>query len=205
MPLAEFNVVLVGENFPISSIRVSDFVYRHRELKEILRVPVAVQAENELVAISVLPDRFQAAIKSADQLAVQCEGLQELVATFLDYAGKRTIKGVGHNARWTIPDSQRIRSRVASIFVNSDAVSAVIGATEPLADVSVVFEGPHGSKGLMTVPSIADSDVTLDFNFHFDVPQMGEPAQLAAWLQQSLETVSTLSLGFESRVEGIRV
>jgi|GEM_PF-6668954 len=204
MPLTEFNVVLVGESFPISSIRVSDFTYRGRDLKEVLRVPVVIQAENELVAVHIMPDRFQAAVKSPDRLQIQCEGLNELVTTFLEYVGKRTVKGVGHNARWTIPGTRSSRAALSRMLLDAHSVEAIVGA-EVLADISLQIEGPHGSKGRIGIPTTVDADVTLDFNFHFETPALGEPSIAAAWLSESLDRVAELSALIETRLEALHV
>lgn len=204
MPLNNFNVVLVGDNFPVSSIRISDFLYRHRPLKEIMRVPVMVQAENELFWMQVLPDRFEATVKNPDQLDIQTEGVLGIITTFLEYAGRRTVTAVGHNARWVIPDSFELRDQISRSILNSGTLSEVLGTDEFSSNVTLVFKADNGSKGQMTVATTAESDVTLEFNFNFDIPAMGEPAEAAAKVLSSLTQAITLSEKVEAIVAGVR-
>lgn len=204
MPLTNFNVVLVGENFPVTSIKVADFEYRGRALKERMRVPVVVQAENELVSMQVLPDRFEVTVKSPDQLDIQTKGVSELVSTFLDYVGRRTVSAVGHNARWTIPKSLELRDEIARAIVNSGTLSEVLGTDKFGVDVAIAFKTSNGGTGRMTVATIAQSDVVLDFNFHFDVPAQGEPAEIVALALSSLTQVSALAENIEAIVAKVR-
>ena len=102
-PIATFNVVLVGENFPVQTVQIRDFTYRGRQLQEQLRMGPALQAGTRGVAVMILPDRFQVAITEPDDLAIQTEGVREIVSVFRDYIGRRSATHLGHNAQITFP------------------------------------------------------------------------------------------------------
>jgi hypothetical protein len=196
MPLTNFNVVLVGQNFPVESINVADFSFRSRRFKELLRIPVAVQAENEWSMIQVFPDRFQAEVKKPDRLDVQCEGIAEVVTTFLEYVGKRTITAVGHNALWVIPGTADSRSEVVGQFLNASAIAASVG--DASADLSLTFQ--RGDAVVrVNIPSSQEGDVALNFNFHREIRD-GQVMSAVEMLQDSLQCSKEIAEKIETPV-----
>lgn len=203
MPLTNFNVVMVGENFPVSSVKIDEFKFRGRSLKESLRLPVVLQAENSVVAMQVFPNRFDVSVKSPDNLEIQTAGLTEMVQTFLGYVGRRTITAVGHNAVWTIPGSAERRAEITGLFVKSDVVSSLLGGSDFTSDIFFGFDS-HGSKARMAVNASPEADVTLDFNFNFDLVGTVDPLTVAGNLMDSLEVVQQMSAQVEALVERVQ-
>lgn len=169
MSLINFSVVLVGENFPVQTIKTTDFTYRHRPLKETLRLPVALQAENPLVSLQVLTDRFEVRVKAPDDLDVQCEGLLSMVSTFLEYVGRRTVTAVGHNAQWSISGTTESKSALVARFTNSADIVSVLGTTPQSVDLSFNFRRGSETQARLALTTGAEGDALLDFNFHFDI------------------------------------
>lgn len=193
MALINFSVVLVGENFPLQSIKTSDFRYRHRALNETLRLPVAIQAENNLVLMQVLPDRFEARIKSPDDLELQAEGLAEMVTTFLEYVGKRTVTAVGHNAQWALPGDQKAKRALVGRFVNMTNLEEVTGgAPSSEVDLSFSFKVGAESKARVALSTSATDGALLDCNFHFDISSPDQITSAMAEIPNSLRHVQAI-------------
>jgi len=192
MALVNFSVVLVGENFPVQTIKTADFQYRHRALNETLRLPVAMQAENNLVLMQVLPDRFDVRIKSPDDLAKQAEGITEMVATFLEYVGKRTVTAVGHNAQWILPGGPDAKKALASRFANLNSIESLTGVPPTDVDLSFGFKVGEETKARASLNTSAEGDAVLDFNFHFDISAPEQIVGAMAQLPTSLSHIRTI-------------
>ncbi|GAB3603245.1 hypothetical protein [Microbacterium aureliae] len=192
MALVNFSVVLVGENFPVQTIKTTDFQYRHRALNETLRLPVAMQAENNLVAMQALPDRFEVRVKTPDDLARQAEGVSEMVGTFLEYVGRRTVTAVGHNAQWAIPGGAESKKALASHFSNLASIEALVGVAPTDVDLAFGFRLGAETKARASLNTSADGDALLDFNFHFDISSPDQIVAAMAELPHSLNHVRTI-------------
>lgn len=192
MALVNFSVVLVGENFPVQTIKTADFQYRHRALNETLRLPVALQAENSLVAMQVLPDRFDLRVKAPDDLAKQAEGLSSMIDTFLEYVGKRTVTAVGHNAQWVLPGGPDSKKALASRFANLSNIESLIGVPPTDVDLTFGFKLGSESRARASLSTSAEGDALLDFNFHFDISEPGQITKAMAELPASLASVRTI-------------
>lgn len=192
MALINFSVVLVGENFPVQTIKTTDFQYRHRALNETLRLPVALQAENNLVAMQVLPDRFEVRVKTPDDVVKQAEGVSEMVNTFLEYVGRRTVTAVGHNAQWVLPGGPDFKKALAARFSNLANIETLIGVAPTDVDLSFGFRVGAETKARASLNTSADGDAVLDFNFHFDISSPDQILAAMAELPQSLGHVRTI-------------
>ena len=192
MALINFSVVLVGENFPVQTIKTADFQYRHRALNETLRLPVAMQAENNLVAMQVLPDRFDVRIKTPDDLAKQAEGVSTMVETFLEYVGKRTVTAVGHNAQWVLPGGPASKKALASKFANLASIESLTGVAPTDVDLAFGFRLGSETKARASLNTSAEGDAVLDFNFHFDISDPGQILAAMAQLPTSLAHIATI-------------
>lgn len=203
MPLTSFNLVLTGDNFPVSSIKVSDFTFRHRNLKEILRIPVALQAENDVVSLQVLADRFQVAVMTPDHVPTQAAGIQEMANTFLEYVGRRTLTAVGHNIQWVLSGSEARKAAFVDSLTRKETLSSVLGSDDYGADLTLLFTRGTESQARMLVQTSSPGDVTLDFNFHFDLSDGGSVADALNALEDSLQHVEDLSRSMESLFLGV--
>lgn len=165
---ATFNVVLVGENFPVQSVRISDFRFRGRELREQIRMGPMVQAAARGVEMTIIPDRFQAGIAQPDDLDVQSAGLRELVDEFLEYVGKRSIFNVGHNAQVRLEAGSY--ERAMGLLLNVTPAREIMGvASNP--DSMVVYQSTlePGCVLKMQVGETEERELLLDFNVDFDL------------------------------------
>ncbi|GAA3013646.1 hypothetical protein [Microbacterium aurantiacum] len=192
MALMNFSVVLVGENFPVQTIKIADFQYRHRALSETLRLPVALQAENNLVAMQVIPDRFEVRVKTADDLAVQTDGVSAMVDTFLEYVGKRTVTAVGHNAQWVLPGGPGSKKALASRFASLPNIEAIIGVPPSDVDLSFGFKLGQETRARASMTTSSEGEALLDFNFHFDISGPAAITTAIAELQTSLTHVRAI-------------
>jgi hypothetical protein len=191
MELSQVTLVMLGDNFPVSSIRVSDFQFGHRDLRETLRLPIIVQAEGRDITMQVVPERFEIRLVNPVNLSTRAEGIQGLADTFLEYVGRRTVKAVGHNAIWTAPVSQAQAEAVTSFLIHGDEIQAITGSVGPVAaDVSIRFRRGAETQARLLVPAAEDGNLRLDFNFHFDLGSEGfsdGAAEAVALLPESLD------------------
>lgn len=167
-PISNFNVVLIGENFPVQTVQVSDFTYRGRQLREQLRMGPALQAGARGVGIVALPDRFQVSITEPDDLDIQTQGVQEILEVFRDYIGRRSATHLGHNAQILMPSSHAgpvidslVERRQAALFLDVQEVSE--------AAVTLVNKLPRGVTEKLAVGQADDGQLVLDFNFDYDL------------------------------------
>ncbi|MDN4639061.1 hypothetical protein QCD70_02265 [Agreia sp. PsM10] len=199
--MTAFNLVMTGENFPVSSVRVDDFSFRHRPLKEMVRVPIAIQAENELATMQILSERFDVAVKKPDDLDKQSEGLVQLATTFFDYVGRRTITAVGHNAQWLLPGSESRKSEILRLLANQAPAETMLGTNPITADLAYSFKRGNESIARVTVSTSNPGDVVLDFNFHFDLSAHGSAVEAVDQLRDSLRIVEEIGHNMEALVK----
>lgn len=192
MALGNFSVVLVGENFPVQTIKTTDFQYRHRALNETLRLPVALQAENNLVAMQVLPDRFDVRVKTPNEVVKQAEAVAHMVDTFLEYVGKRTVTAVGHNAQWILSGGSDTKKALATRFANLPNIESLIGVAPVDVDLAFGFRLGAETRARASINTSGEGDAILDFNFHFDI---SNPEQLRLAMGQL-----PVSLGHVSKI-----
>lgn len=192
MALVNFSVVLVGENFPVQTIKTTDFQYRHRGLNETLRLPVAIQAENNLVAMQILPDRFEVQVKTPEDLTKQAEGVAEMVTTFFEYVGRRTVTAVGHNAQWVLAGNSKSKTALASQFANLSSIETLLGVAPTGVDLAFEFRLGAETKARASLNTSVDGDAILDFNFHFDISSPDQIVTAMTELPRSLEHIRTI-------------
>ena len=190
--LSAINLVLVGDNFPTSSLSARDFTFRNRGFVEKLRVGPLFQASSRNVEIQAFPERFQVAVDAPDDLDILCQGIAEVVDTFLEFVGRRTVRAVGHNAQVKI-DPWLYESAVNAL-VRKDAAARILGVeTGPSANVSLRSKVGNEDQlaltiGAETTPG-AEGGV-IDFNFNFNIRDSDNPDSLSlaiAHLRESLD------------------
>lgn len=189
MTLESFSVVLIGDSFPVQSIKTEDFVFRHRPLKETMRLPVAIQAGNAFVSMQVLPERFEVTVLSADHVTEQVQGVTSMLGVFLDYVGKRTITALGHNFSWKIPNSEPVRHALARKLVDSAALEEVLGLPTSGVDIAARFSSGTATYGQVNFATMNEGDAYVNFNFHYDLTTPSADVHAAiAELSISLQT-----------------
>lgn len=203
-PIKNFNVVLVGEGFPVSTIDMKDFAFRGRKFQEQLRVGPTVQASSRNVQLLVLPDRFQVGVVDPDDLGIVVQGVREVISTFREYIGKRSLTAIGHNAQVVLSEPG-IAARILAELVNEDLASDLLGVSE-IADAQVTLVAHRGRETTMKVmaATVAEStDALLDFNFDFNIAQ-GEVSvdEAMSELEASLRMVEGMHAKFVDRFVG---
>jgi hypothetical protein len=189
--LASFSVVLLGDSFPVQSIKTEDFVYRHRALKETMRVPVAIQAENAFVSMQILPERFEITVRSADHLPEQIEGVKSLLDVFLEYVGKRTISALGHNVSWEITGSEPVRHHFARQLTASAAMEDLLGRPATGIDIAARFDSGIATTSQANIATMNGGDAFINFNFHYDLTAPGLDVRAAIDEMESCLQTST--------------
>lgn len=188
-PIVNFNLVLVGENFPVQTVQVRDFTYRGRQLQEQLRMGPALQAGTRGVAVMILPDRFQVAITEPDDLDIQTQGVLEIVDVFRDYIGRRSATHLGHNAQLAFP-SDHYAPVMATLVQPEHAASFLGFRTTPDVALTLMDNGEGGVTQKLAMGRAEDGRLVLDFNFDYDLvsgPRTIE--QAASELLESLRSV----------------
>lgn len=168
-PIANFNVVLVGENFPVQTVQVRDFTYRGRQLQEQLRMGPALQAGTRGVTVTILPDRFQVAVTDPDDIAIQAAGVRELVAVFRDYIGRRSATHLGHNAQVTFA-SDYYETVIGALVLRDQAAGFIAVASEEIQDAAVNFATriAPGIARKVAIGKAEDGRLVLDCNVDYD-------------------------------------
>ncbi|MDE0602430.1 MAG: hypothetical protein OXI56_11615 [bacterium] len=163
-----FNIVLVGESFPINAVDVEDFDFMGEQVQEILRIPIALEAQAGDFRLSANPQRFQIAASNVTQLSQELHIVKYNAKIFLDYVGRRTVTAVGHNFQFSLP----IKDDGApfSSLVNYNAINLLMD-TPFLVQVAidVSFRSSDGTPiKLRTFPPDGN-EMLLDLNYHFDI------------------------------------
>lgn len=187
-----FNLVLTGENFPVQSFKAEEFEFNHRTLRETLRVPIVMQAENRGVQLQVLPDRIQATVTDVRDIDSNATNLTLMLEPVFDYVGAKSIEAVGHNAQFFL-DPSISKDSVADALLNQGIVNTILAREPANADIQIyvpVLNGAILKMGLLTHTEVAP--VVLDFNVHFELK--GTSAKTAiGHLRESLRIMSEMA------------
>jgi hypothetical protein len=203
MALTTFSLVLIGDSFPVQSIKIEDFKFRHRDLKETMRVPVALQAENSFVALQILPERFEVTVKNADHLPQQIEGVTEMTNVFLDYVGKRTLSALGHNVQWHMVGSDAYKEQLIGQLTRQDAIADILGTQPRGTDVLVKFAHASATECQANFATKGDGDAFVHFNFHYDLQAPGSDVALAlSEMSQCVETAERIGKAADATARG---
>ncbi|MGW0183714.1 hypothetical protein [Nocardia sp. NPDC003345] len=195
MSLASFNIVLVGENFPIANIKASDFTFNFRQMKEILRVPVALQAEDRNVRMQIIPDRFEAGVNEPQNPMVDANRLSTMVETVFEYVGPKSIKAVGHNVQYFIEGTEEFKRELSKSLLSDRLVHNSLNLSLASADVYLYFYTSNGQKGRLAYLTETENPRTvLDFNINYDVSKEGNARQAIANLQNSISEIEEIAL-----------
>lgn len=174
--LGAFNVVLVGDNFPVASMSAADFKFRGRDFTEKMRLGPILQASTRGVDIQAFPERFDVSITAPDDLDIQCEGAREVTSTFLEFVGRRTINAVGHNAHVRVDDA--MLGTILDGMVRSGVASDLMGvAGNPTRNVTFRVVQEDGAQLSVTVGADDTPGAVggvINFNFNFNVKESGQ-------------------------------
>jgi hypothetical protein len=190
MSLKSFAVVLIGDSFPVSSIRLSDFEFRRRSFRETLRIGSALQAQSRGVELLIVANRFSLTVTELDDLDVQTAGAREVVDQFQQYVGGRTLTALGNNAQMSFAEPVTAQRLFGRLF-REDEVRPALGATEPGGKATWSFPGGAGAVVNVSVAADDPAETLVDVNFHYDLTDaMGVAeavGQLRACVQSAVE------------------
>ncbi|MGW4844896.1 hypothetical protein [Nocardia brasiliensis] len=206
MSLASFSIVLVGDNFPVPNINVSDFEFNHRLLKETLRLPMVVQAQARGVSIQVLPERFEATVTAPVSPQEGAERLIEMTNGIFDYVGPKSIKAVGHNAQYLVEGTEGRKQEISLSLLDRDLSQGALGVPLIDTDVHLYFKAQSGSKGRMAFLTETDNPMTaLDFNINFDIGGSGSAREAVSAFPESLREIEEIAQRVEAVLSAERV
>jgi hypothetical protein len=168
MPLKSFAVVLIGDSFPVSSIRLSDFEFRRRSFRETLRVGPALQAQSRGVELLILANRFSLTVTELDDLDVQTTGAREVVDQFQQYVGGRTLTALGNNAQVSFAQPVTPQTLFARLF-KDNAIREALGVAEPGGKATWSFPSGSGAVANVSVGADDPAETIVDVNFHYDL------------------------------------
>lgn len=203
MALQNFNIVLVGSNIPIPSIELDDFRFRGRPFQAALRMPVALEAEALGAKLTILTERFQAAVTEPIETLADARDLVEITRVFLEYVGPRSISATGHNAQFTIDGTAARKDEVRRALIEMDGARELVGHDLVGADVSLFFRLDQESvtrMSFITMTGDAD-DVAVDVNVNYDRADLSA-AEAAARFPQNLAAITTIADNFVARLAG---
>jgi len=187
--LSSLNLVLVGDNFPTASLSARDFTFRNRSFAEKLRVGPLFQASSRNVEIQAFPERFQVTVASPDDLDILCEGIHEVVSTFLEFVGRRTVNAVGHNAQVMVDG--RLYEAMVDALVQKDVAAGLLGVDAPLR-TNIGFKSKVGDEDQLSVSLVPDATPgadggVIDFNFNFDIDGSDSLDSAIGHLRESMD------------------
>ncbi|QDM55847.1 hypothetical protein SEA_MAGICMAN_30 [Gordonia phage MagicMan] len=168
MPLQNFNIVLVGPNFPVGAIKVADFSFRHRTLtQKETPVPIILEAEARGLALQILPERFQATVTDPRDVEADAADLVKLVKTFFDYVGPKSITAVGHNLQQTIAG----KAAPARQLLNLDLANKMLGESVDSTDVQLYSAETGGKRTRVQVTDAGVAELLIDVNVNYNPAQ----------------------------------
>lgn len=202
MSLVGFNIVLVGDNFPVQSMRTSDFMFNHRDLKETLRLPMALTAETKGANLQILPNRLQASTTEVRDPEASAQRLVDMINPFFDYVGRRSLTAVGHNAQFTL-GSPGDKDRILEKLINANIAAEIVGNKSSAADLHLYFPSSEGNTSRLAFLCQPDTDsIIMDFNINFDLTSGGNSGEAIALFMNSLRTMQDIATRAEQSLIG---
>jgi hypothetical protein len=202
MGMQNFNIVLVGSSIPIPSIELDDFRFRDRPLQAVLRMPVALEAEALGGKLTILPERFQAAVTEPLDTAADARNLVEMTRAFLEYVGPRSLTATGHNAQFTIDGTAERKDEVRRALIDMDRARELVGHDLVGADASVFFRLDQESVARMTFMTMGDTDdVGVDVNVNYARADLNASDAVARF-PQNLAAIATIADNFVAKLAG---
>ena len=168
--LANFNLVLIGTNFPIDKVDLSDFKVGGERLQERLRLPIAVQASRGEYALDLLPDRFQIAVVNAAVNEARVDAIIEAARTFIEeYAGRRSVAAVGHNFSGAAVNEHAEGTSLVRSLTWHEAIDDLLRSTiETKPTLQIGFRRGNETQATLRLEGTPDAEkFAFDFNFHF--------------------------------------
>ena len=201
--IQNLNAVLVGGNFPVGSVRLSEFSFRGRTFNETVRLGPAVQGSSGNAFILMLPDRFQVGVGEVDKAEIQIQGIQEVAAEFGRLAGQRNVLRVGQNAQAVFSGKETYRSAVAQLF-NLDATASLLKPFGELRCGAVFeFEKDENSPVKVAIQRTEADELVIDMNFDFDLAVAGNTVEsVMDRFPRTLQHMTDIVTSFETQIEG---
>ena len=209
MTLVNFALVVLGENFPVTTLDLRDFEFRHRKLRETLRLPLIMQAESDSVRLQVLAERFEIAVTRPDRVDVQVEGVTAMVEGLFEYVGPKAISAIGHNAVFRLDGSAPNANAYLNSLVDMPAVEGVLLSTIPVVTQQhFFFRRGHETQARVSLGLTETGEVAFDFNFHYDLKssESNTTARSAIGrMAESLQAAEEMVGSFEMLFQRVRV
>ena len=202
MAMQNFNIVLVGSNMPVQNIELDDFRFRGRPFNAALRMPVALEAEARGGKLTIIPERFQAAVTEPLDPATDARNLVEMTQAFFEYVGPRSFTATGHNAQFTIDGTAGRKDEVRRALVDMNRASELVGRDLVGADVSVFFRLDQESVTRMAFTTMRDDgDVLVDVNVNYDRADLSA-AEAVTRFPQNLAASTAIADNLVTRLAG---
>lgn len=195
--LESFNIVLLGENFPIATINVGDFVFNHRELKETLRLPVLLQADARSVKLQIIPDRFEAAVFESKNPLDDSRYLSAMTEQMFEYSGPKSVRAVGHNAQYVLHGTEGRKREALASLVEFDTASGLLGTKAQAGDLHLYFAINDDSRARVAILSEANDALVLDFNVNYDMASGYSARKAVGQMSHSIEQIVAIAERFE--------
>lgn len=201
MGVRNFNIVLVGSNIPVPTIDLNDFEFRHRQLRQILRLPVALQAEAPGVQLSIVPVRFEVAVTEPHDQAQDANQLVQMAQVFFQYVGPRSLTATGHNVQFTIDGTAERKDEVRRYLIEMDRAQDLVGHDLLGADAAVFFRFDQESVTRMNFTTMVDGDVAVDVNVNYDRQDLSATEAVARF-PHNLAAIAAIADNLETRLGG---
>ncbi|MBV8178790.1 MAG: hypothetical protein JO045_08250 [Mycobacterium sp.] len=202
MGMQNFNIVLVGGNIPVQNIELDDFRFRGRPLNAAVRIPVALEAEARGGKLTILPERFQAAVTEPLDPATDASNLVAMTQAFFEYVGPRSFTATGHNAQFTIEGTAARKDEVRRALIDMDRTAELIGRDLLGADVSVFLRLDQESVTRMSFITMGDDgDVVVDVNVNYERVDLGA-AEAVTRFPQNLAAITAIADNLVTRLAG---
>lgn len=166
------NIVLAGSNFPVGTVRATDFDFPGAVV-QVPRLPMLDVIQTGNFNMQVLPIRCQITATTGDDPDDKVAVLMRNAISFSEnYIGPRAVTAVGHNFQSHISSTQLSKNAIFVRLLNPESINRLVeGVPDVLADVVLQFKRGSADYVRLTITTTRSPEdrILIDFNFNYDM------------------------------------
>lgn len=168
------SVAVVGSGLPVEPINVGDFEENLGKLATVVNAPsMVVQAQGNQYTLLFLPNRASVQVDAPFPEGSEVKLLDAMRFYFKEYAGPRSVTGLGHNFQGELDCGDATGRQVLDSLLNAEKLSPVLMAEPGAGSITALFVRGAETRGQLVLTVRDDEAHAMDwaFNFHFDLRQ----------------------------------
>lgn len=164
-----FNVVFVGDNFPVSQVKPDDIDYGEHEPIEQIRLPILLQVQAGPLQVLWTQNRIQVGV-SDTEISEDLVELIKTAATSVDEViGRRATNSMGLNFSFLLDPNELSPEQVCARVWPNDALIGTELSFLRSFDLQRNFSYPDATWGrLRLTTSDQPLGIVIDLNYHYD-------------------------------------